>query len=353
MTQSSRRQLSNLLIIAAVAFLLWWVARSVSLAEAWDVLRHMHFRDLLWLALANLAVLWLLTGRWWMLLRGLGVRIPWHRLLGYRLAAFGLSYFTPGPHFGGEPLQVHLPVRHHSAPGDAALAAVTLDKLLELLVNFSFLVAAAIYVFGQGTFTRGSSLSALGYALILLAIPAGLLAAIWAGRHPLAGGLALLGRVWANATLLRVQAKVAQGEELAASLCRQRPWSVAGALLFALLSWAAMIGEFWLATHVLGLDLSLGQAVTAMLAARMAILLPLPAGLGALEASLVMAMGALGAGPSAGLSLALLIRTRDVILGLTGLAIGGVSLWPARRKHPQTDVIELKRRDVSIEKPTP
>ena len=357
MSHPSRRQFSNLLIIVAVVLLLWWVARIVSFPEAWEVLRHLHVRDLFWLALANLIVLWLLTGRWWMLLRGLNVRIPWHRLLGYRLAAFGLSYFTPGPHFGGEPLQVHLPMRHYDAPGDAALAAVTLDKLLELLVNFSFLVVAAVYVFGQGTFARGSSLSALAYALILLVIPIGLLAAIWAGRHPLAGGLALLRRVWANGSLRRIQERVAQGEELAAALCRQRPWSVAGALLFALLSWAAMIGEFWLATHVLGLGLSLGQAVTAMLAARIAILFPLPAGLGALEASLVLAMGALGAGPSAGLSLALLIRTRDVILGLTGLAIGGVSLWPGRRKHAQADLDESQRksqrRDVSIEKSTP
>ncbi|NMD35447.1 MAG: UPF0104 family protein, partial [Planctomycetes bacterium] len=50
------------------------------------------------------------------------------------------------------------------------------------------------------------------------------------------------------------------------------------------LSWLAIIGEFWLMTDVLGLGLTLPQAITALVAARVAILLPLPAALGALEA---------------------------------------------------------------------
>jgi len=329
------RRLSQLIPFLIAVLLLWWVLRAVSLGEVWAVLRRIDPVDLLWLGLANIVVLWLLTGRWWVLLRALDIRIPFHRLVGYRLAAFGLSYFTPGPHFGGEPLQVYLPVRHHDAPTDAAVAAVTMDKTLELLVNFAFLVVAAIYILQQGVLAGAAGFSVIGYGLLLLALPVGLLIALWAGRHPLSGGLAFLARRWARPTLVHMTESLRKSEDLAAWLCRRRPAAVGGSLLFALLSWGAMIGEYWLATHVLGMQLTLGQAITAMLAARLAILLPLPAGLGALEASQVMAMNALGVGAAAGLSLALLIRTRDVILGLIGLWIGGVGLWPGLWRRQQ------------------
>jgi len=59
-------------------------------------------------------------------------------------------------------------------------------------------------------------------------------------------------------------------------------------------------------------------------------LMPMPGGLGALEASQALALGALGFGPAAGLSLALLIRARDLSFGALGLLLAG-SLTGARR----------------------
>jgi hypothetical protein len=45
---------------------------------------------------------------------------------------------------------------------------------------------------------------------------------------------------------------------------------------------------------------------------------------GALEASQVLALGALGINPSTGISLSLLIRARDIALGGLGLWWGGI-----------------------------
>jgi uncharacterized membrane protein YbhN (UPF0104 family) len=61
-----------------------------------------------------------------------------------------------------------------------------------------------------------------------------------------------------------------------------------------------------------------------LLAARVAILLPLPAALGALEASQALAMRLLGQSPAAGVSLSVLIRVRDLLLGVIGLGLAGV-----------------------------
>jgi len=99
-------------------------------------------------------------------------------------------------------------------------------------------------------------------------------------------------------------------------------------LLISMVSWAAMLGEYWLMLRLLGLNLTPIQAISTLTAARIAILLPLPAGLGTLEASQVLALGALGLNPAAGISLSLLIRVRDVALGGLGLWWGGVKGAP-------------------------
>ena len=66
------------------------------------------------------------------------------------------------------------------------------------------------------------------------------------------------------------------------------------------------------------------QSVVVLPAARVAFLLPVPAGLGALEAGQVLAMQALGINPAVGIGLSLLIRSRDIIFGGLGLWWGGL-----------------------------
>ena len=76
----------------------------------------------------------------WLILRAFGQRVPFFSVMGLRLAGFALSYFTPGPQVGGEPLQVFLLKKRHAIPTTAGVASVFLDKLFEILANFTFLV---------------------------------------------------------------------------------------------------------------------------------------------------------------------------------------------------------------------
>ena len=80
-----------------------------------------------------------------------------------------------------------------------------------------------------------------------------------------------------------------------------------------------MIAEFYTMASFLGVSLSLAQLIALLTAARVAFLLPLPGGLGTLEASQVWALELMGFNPAVGLGLSLLIRLRDVSLGLLGL----------------------------------
>jgi uncharacterized membrane protein YbhN (UPF0104 family) len=133
---------------------------------------------------------------------------------------------------------------------------------------------------------------------------------------------------------------LAHSEEQAGWICRVHPQAVIWAVVTTLVAWVGIVIEFWLLIRVLGVMLGPVQVVTALVAARVAILLPLPAGLGALEASQALAMQSVGVDLSIGVALALMIRARDVVMGLTGLALGGVDVWAtaaqARASLPPT-----------------
>jgi uncharacterized protein (TIRG00374 family) len=345
-------------------YLLWllapllvlWALRSVSLSEAWAVLAALELDEILILVLVNGLVLLSLSGRWWLILRAQGFRISYLTLVGYRLAGFGVTYFTPGPQFGGEPLQVYLVQRRHLVPSGTAIAAVALDKSLELLGNFAFLAGGITCILYWQLFPGVVTGQAVVLPLTLLALPLGFLLAVWAGMHPISGLLRVMSSGFGvpsseltqnselrtqNSSQLtthnsklaafqRVYQTIRESEDQTSRFCRQQPLIMAQGLGFALLSWIGMIGEYWLALHFLNLNVTLVQAIGALTAARLAYLLPVPAGLGALEASQVLALSAMGMNPSAGISLSLLIRARDVALAALGLW-WGTALSQVRR----------------------
>jgi uncharacterized protein (TIRG00374 family) len=325
----------------AIPLLLWWALPIISWGEVWAALSRLGLLQILVLMVANAMVLLLFSGRWWLILRAQGYTIPYLTLAGHRLAAFGVSYFTPGPQFGGEPLQVYLVQRHHRVPCSTAISAVTLDKSLELGANFAFLgIGAGIILHGQ-VFSGPVGQQAILFALGLLTLPVGFLLAVWGGKHPISGlfkiGSQLLPQRWvrpnapAPSIYREIYRTVKDSEDQTAHFCREHSVTMMQALLVSIVSWGSIIGEYWLALHLLGLSLTPVQAISALTAARIAILLPMPGGLGTLEASQVLALSALGLNPAVGISLSLLIRLRDVALGGLGLWWGGSTLRSGER----------------------
>jgi glycosyltransferase 2 family protein len=299
-------------IWVVAGLLLWLVVRGVPLAPVGRMLAGLAGWQLLVLVLLNGLVLLGLNGRWWLLLRGLGYELPFWPLLGHRLAAFGVSYFTPGPHFGGEPVQVLLVERQHGVPRSAAIAAVSLDKTVELLLNFGFLALGVLLVVQTGLLGEAVGGQTVGWVLFLLLPPTLYLWFIWRGWQPIT-------RLLERLNLDRWETAVSTSETQMSTLCQQNPGALIEAMAVSSLSWVLMIAEFYAMASFLGVSLTLGQLIALLTAARVAYLLPLPGGLGTLEASQVWALGLMGFNPAAGLGLSLLIRLRDVSLGLLGL----------------------------------
>ncbi len=336
--RSVSRRITQLAGAAAIVGLLWLALRDVDFGAVLAVLGRLNAADVLLLLAVNAVVLVTLTGRWWLFLLGQDHLTEFWRLVLYRLAAFGLSYFTPGPQFGGEPLQVLLVTRRYGVPTGDAVAAVALDKSVELFTNFVFILAGALFVVWQEMVPQAVATQAVVLAAVLLALPIVFLWALWAGRHPISALLRPLWRLWPGG--VRYRPAVVRSEEQASWLFRHRPRLVLLAFLISGLSWAAVMAEYWLTAWMLDVRLSLDGLVLALLVTRLAFLLPLPGGLGALEASQVLAMEMLGYGAEVGLSLSLLTRARDVSLGLLGLWIGGASFWGGEARRAASRQID-------------
>ncbi len=278
-----------------------------------------------WLLLNGLALL-ALNGRWWLILRAQGHAVPYLRLMGHRLAGFGVSYFTPGPQFGGEPVQVLLLERRQGVPRATAVAAVTLDKLLELLVNFLFLAGGVLVVLRGGLLAEVVGWETAVFTLVLLLFPALFLAATGLGWYPVTRLLRDVGRWsgwdWRPGWRSKYDGLAqlgASSEAQATAFFRASPGTMLAALTVSIISWLLLVAEYGLMLYFLGLELTGVQVVGLLTAVRFAFLLPLPGGLGAVESSQVLALSLMGLNPAVGVSASLLIRARDVLLAVAGL----------------------------------
>jgi uncharacterized membrane protein YbhN (UPF0104 family) len=163
--------------------------------------------------------------------------------------------------------------------------------------------------------------------VVLLLLPTLYLAAVGRGHTPLA---TFTGRTRWHDRLQSGVATLRDSETAMARFLRHSPGMLLLAVGLALLTWGLMIGEFWLMVAYLGAPLTPIQLIVTLTAARLAILLFLPGGLGVLEASQVMAFGLMGLNPAVGVSAGLLIRARDVSLGAAGLWWGSRKLDQVR-----------------------
>lgn len=326
MTASNARKiLLNALLYTALIGLLWWALRNVPLADIWQALKGLRLWQIGLLLALDAVVILLMTARWWLIVRAEKRDAPFLRLVGYRLSAFGLSYFTPGPQVGGEPWQVIALQKNHGLTYARATAAVLMDKLVEFLVNFLLLAAGAWAVLRVGLISHNGSsplvsLTALGVVL----------------SWPLVHIVLMYHRILPVSAVLRAQPFFSKGsktmrllfasERLAANFCQRHLPALLGAVGVSLLAVLGIAAEYALMASFLGMRLTAMQILAALTALQLAFLMPLPGGLGALEASQVFALGFFGQPASAAIGLTLLQRARDLLNGGLGLLLAGRGL---------------------------
>lgn len=326
MKNNLRSWLLRILFLIVLGFLLWWALRKAPLAEIRAAIRGLQLWEIAVLLAVNTILYALVTLRWWLIVRADARHIPYLPLLGVRVSVFGVSYFTLGPQVGGEPLQVLALQRKYGLTFTRATASVLMDKILEFLINFVLLVLGLTAVIRAGVLTESNSLFWWEMTgLILLAIwPPTHITLLYHHRYPLTALVRAIPFIPKHAKTTRF---LRAAEWLAGNFCRRHLPHLLGALGISLLAGAGMIGEYALMTSFLGIHLPFWKTAAAWAAGWMSFMMPLPGGLGALEASQVFVLGLFGIQTAAAFSLVLLMRGRDMLIGGLGLLMAGTASW--------------------------
>ena len=317
-----------------IPVLYWFAFRGIDATARFSAMARWDIASLGLLGVLNLFIVQAMCLRWALILRRSGHQVPFFRLVFYRLGANAVSYLTPGPQFGGEPLQVHWLSCSHGLPLDAAAASVAVDRLLELTANLCLLLLMGIVLL-QGHYFDSSAQIPILASIGLMGMAAAALCWVMAsGRTPLTR-MARFGteRFGLRGRGLSAVQFLERAEKQAASILNApaRVLLLYGAC--AGIQWVLMLSEFWFIYHVMGVSLSYMQLFALMGAARLAFLLPLPGALGALETGQLVVLTTLGLDPVSGMAACLTMRARDLILIGTG-ALESIRQFPHTRPRP-------------------
>jgi CDP-diacylglycerol---glycerol-3-phosphate 3-phosphatidyltransferase len=329
-----RPKIVKLLIVMAVAGLLYWAWRDVSLGAVVSALGRWGWSQWLLFAVLNLFILGAMCWRWSFILRQMGHPVGFAALIRCRMGANVLSYITPGPQFGGEPFQVYCLVTHHQVPAEAASASVAVDRLIELMGTLLFLSFGGIVVLPPLVQNSAAMLT-------VVAVMAGVVLVIGILLYALATGGAPFSRLIGRAAQFvgwqkgvpNLVAFLQAGECQASGILTDRlcGWYALGGLL----QWLGFLAELWMIYAFTGTSLGAYALLTVAVAARLAFLLPLPGGLGALEASQMLALTSLGGDPAMAAAACGIMRVRDLVVISAG---AGLALRRRQSSQAKTPV---------------
>ncbi len=298
--------------------LVYWVGRQVGDLDVRRLLANFRWEGIVVLLAVRVTIITVLSSRWRLFLSAYGYLTRLRSMVSYSLVGFGLSYFTPGPQWGGEPAQVQLVRTREQVSTPHAVASLGLDRLLAAISQGSLLAVGLVLVV-VGDYGGDFGWRGLAPVVALVGLPLAYMTAIWRGRRPLSR---LLERVRRD-RFESLTATVSDMEEQVSDLCRNQAGVFWRGVILSFVIWPILLGlEFWLAVYFLGATVTIPEVVIVVAASRIAMFTPIPAGVGVLEASQLFAMEVIGLSPAFAVALSLLVRARDVAAGATGLIIG-------------------------------
>lgn len=104
-----------------------WTLRQLPFAAISSTISALAIADWLWWILLNAVILLLAALRWDFVTRALGSKLALCLLFRLRQAGSAVSFLTPGPHFGGEPLQLYWLYRQGKLPLHRAMLSLGLE----------------------------------------------------------------------------------------------------------------------------------------------------------------------------------------------------------------------------------
>ena len=282
------------------------------------------------LYLVNLIILFLAVKRWQFISQIFGVEISFARLFIIRQAGSTFSFVTPGPQFGGEPLQALWLNRGQGVPLDNTIASIGADRFIEIFINFSFLFLS-IFLVIQGNIEADLSNAGLFVSLSLICLITLLSLLFYKHRFIVSSLFSLYRLVFQKTSDKGQEQRITTSISVIFSRIEKEKLKVSFAIVIGAFGWLALIFELYLMMRALNLTPDLYEIVFVMLGIRIALLMPIPGGVGTIETSLIWSFGILGLSLVGAAGVIALNRIRDLII----LALGTGCLIYLSKSEPR------------------
>jgi glycosyltransferase 2 family protein len=324
-----------------------WVLKEVSIKEMINLFIHGNHVYVFWFLCASLVILIFHSIRWKLIINTIGKNISLFKLLQYKIAGMGLSFLTPGAKVGGEPIRALL-LKKHNIDFGKGLSTVVTDKIVDLSVQgVLFVIAATIAML---TISLPENLNYLLAILIILTITTitYVYYQIFNDKNLFLKIFRLL-RLDKIKRLKDIEEDVIEFEKIVVSFHKHHQKEFYLSIFVTILAWFTMFFEIYYAGALLGFELGFMKIFMIITIMGIAYLIPIPMALGVFEAGEIAVFRMFSLNPVAGVGMAMIIRTRDLIycfLGFLILGINGIT-WKKIKKN--TDFTEINPLDNNIE----
>ncbi|RYY75029.1 MAG: flippase-like domain-containing protein [Gammaproteobacteria bacterium] len=278
-----------------------------------------------WLGV-NLIIIFLSAKRWHSLITMLKETVSFKDVLFMRQAGNTINFITPGPQFGGEPLQVYWLCRS-GASLEKALLSIGLDRGYEVLVNFTVLALCLFFLVctGDVPFIKASSITASNifvgvfYAVAVSTVFLATLRWLIGRSQRISVHLQRFFSGWNEHRFIKkIQESWRSMKGDLGAVLRTQKLTLTNAALISFLAWGGLLVELALLLQFLNIDFDAPAFLLILISMRLALLLPIPGGVGTLEASVFWSFHYLHLPDAAAIGLIALMRLRDIIILLFG-----------------------------------
>ena len=325
------------LVAGIIAF--WIIFTQFSFKEIVGHLRNAP----LWAIFAYLGVSILImlmhSWRWHYVLKTQKYQLPFKDVFWYKVIGYAVSYLTPGAKLGGEAVRAGL-MRRQNIPFHEAMSSIVIDKIMEVSTYGAFFIIGALVVFGTLKLPLSISITFIIISVWFL----GFMGIFY--YQMLHGGTFFKSifrffRIHKLKKGKAIEKKLIEMEKLVSKFYRHHKKAFARSMLISFGAWVLMFAEFELILVMLGITnatfLQLFLIITFIGAS---FLLPVPMALGALEAGQLSVFKMIKMSGTAGIALALITRTRDILwtaIGFLALTLYGFKLSNNLDKEPELE----------------
>lgn len=271
------------------------------------------------------------TLSWQITLRGVSLTVAWFfRFWVVRMVGEAFNNTLPAGGIGGEPVKAVLLNRHFHVAYAAGTASLFASKTVNLIALVGFLAIGFVFMLEED---RVPSQLQWGGGLGLAVLACAIIAFFAVQRF----GVSSLSLRWltnrlGGKRLSTAVAQVVDVEKRFEEFYAQSPGRFTAALLIAFAVWAFSTIEIYAALNLLGHPISWTEAwiIEAAVQLVRAAAFFIPAGLGAVDGTLLVLCSIFTGAPAAGAAVVMLRRLRDILWICAGFSLGPLlaKFWP-------------------------